>query len=87
MADGKAPSENTLNGPQAGPQAGPPQVDEISLGAAIALSKADQPKDARHLLELVVYGPHSNSCSRYARRLLSQARPAASRRPPRPPRR
>ena len=71
LADGKAPNENTLNVLKLAHKLAP-QVDEISLEAAIALSKADQPKDARHLLELVAYGPHANSRSRYARRLLSQ---------------
>ncbi len=71
LADGKPPSENTLNVLKLAHKLAP-QVDEISLEAAIALSKADQPKDARHLFEMVAYGPNANSRSRYARRLLSQ---------------
>lgn len=47
-------------------------MDEISLEAAVALSRADRPRDARRLLEMVAYGSHITDRSAYARRLLKQ---------------
>ena len=71
LANGQDASENTLNVLRLAHQLAP-QVDEISLEAAVALSNAGEVTDARRLLELVAYAPHSSSRSRYARALLSQ---------------
>jgi hypothetical protein len=71
LASGQPPSENTLNVLRLANHLAP-QVDEISLEAAVALSRADRPKDARHLLEMVAYGSHTTNRSAYARRLLNQ---------------
>jgi len=71
LANAEDPSENTLNVLKLAHQLAP-QVEEISLEAAVALSNAGAATDARRLLELVAYGPHSSSRSRYARALLNQ---------------
>ena len=71
LATSDKPSENTLNVLKLAHQLAP-QVDEISLEAAVALSNAGDPVDARRLLELVAYAPHATQRSTYARALLSQ---------------
>ena len=71
LANTTAPSENTLNVLKLAHQLAP-QVDDISLEAAVALSNAGQTSDARHLLELVAYAPHANQLSVYAWGLLNQ---------------
>ncbi len=71
LASGKPPSGNTLNVLRLANHLAP-QVDEISLEAAVALSRVDRPSDARRLLEMVAYGSHITDRSAYARRLLKQ---------------
>ncbi len=71
LANSDSPSENTLNVLKLAHQLAP-QVDDITLETAVALSNASKPEEARHLLEMVAYEPHATARSTYARRLLDR---------------
>jgi len=71
LADGQPPSENTLNVIQLAHQLAP-QVDDITLEAAVAMVRAERMTDAKRLLALVAYAPHDTARSSYARTLLER---------------
>lgn len=69
---GGVPSENTLNILQLAHQLAP-QVDTVSLEAAGAFAKAGRDAQAKALLQLVAFAPHSsNPRSDYARELIAR---------------
>ena len=71
LAQDGVPSENTMNASELAHQLAP-QVDEITLETAVALSRAERAPAATRLLERVAFAPHATAQSLYAKGLLDQ---------------